>query len=105
MRIRMLKTVSGSPDGGRTLLYRDGEEYALGETEREKELAAVFLREGWAEEVKPEVKPVPPAPPAAPPSSAPSASRLAPQTSGPEKAPDAPPPGGQQHGGKHNRGR
>jgi hypothetical protein len=49
MRIRMLKTVQGSPNGHTTLSYREGTEHDLTATPRERELAAVFTREGWAE--------------------------------------------------------
>lgn len=52
MRIRMLKTVQGSPDGVRVLEYRDGTEHDLSATPRERELAAAFLAEQWAEPVQ-----------------------------------------------------
>ncbi len=51
MKIRMLGTQAGSPDGATTLLYEKGREYELGTTMRELDLAAVFLHYGWAEEV------------------------------------------------------
>jgi hypothetical protein len=64
MRIRMLKTVQGSPNGHTTLSYREGTEHDLTATPRERELAAVFTREGWAEAATtaaapPEAVPVP----------------------------------------------
>lgn len=43
MRIKMLSTRRGSPDGVRVLSYRDGETYEVPD-----ELGQVFLREGWA---------------------------------------------------------
>lgn len=43
VRLRITKTMHGSPDGRRVLLYSHGEEY-----EMEDSLAEVFLREGWA---------------------------------------------------------
>jgi hypothetical protein len=53
MRIRMLKTVRGSPDGFSVHEYRAGEEYELADTGRGRELSNVLLREGWAEPVGP----------------------------------------------------
>ena len=47
MRIRMLQTTRGSPDGIQVFEYRAGGKYDLPES-----LAAVFLREGFAEEDK-----------------------------------------------------
>lgn len=51
MQIKMLKTMAGSEDGAVTRLFRAGEVYQLGQSARAVELAKVFLREGWAEEV------------------------------------------------------
>lgn len=48
MQIRMLKTVAGSDDGARTRTFEAGQVYELGPSPRALELAAVFLREGWA---------------------------------------------------------
>jgi hypothetical protein len=53
MKIRMLKTVRGSPDGIELLEYVSGQEYDLGRTEREQDLARAFVKHGWAEEAKP----------------------------------------------------
>jgi hypothetical protein len=59
MRIRMLRHQYGSPDGVTLLVYEQGHEYDLSGGERALDLAAVFVREGWAVEVKPEpVEPV-----------------------------------------------
>lgn len=49
MRVQMKATVYGSRDGGRTEKFEDGQPYDLGGSERELELAKVFIREGWAE--------------------------------------------------------
>lgn len=54
MKIRMLRHQYGSPDGSSLLIYEEGRQYDLTGTERERDLAAVFVREGWAVEVKPE---------------------------------------------------
>ncbi len=43
MRIKMLSTRRGSPDGVRVLSYREGETYEVPD-----ELGQVFLGEGWA---------------------------------------------------------
>jgi hypothetical protein len=51
MRVKMLKTVPGSPDGIVTRTFAEGSEHDLGGTAREKDLAEVFVREGWAHEV------------------------------------------------------
>lgn len=48
MKIRMLSTRLGSPDGFSIVRYEAGEEHDLYRTERERDLAAVFVREGWA---------------------------------------------------------
>ena len=44
MRIKMLRTQPGSPDGVEVNVYEAGESYELPD-----DLAAVFLREDWAE--------------------------------------------------------
>lgn len=63
MSIRMKKTVRGSPDGADVRVYAEGEEHDLSRTPRERELAEVFLREGWAVDVaEPEEKDLGPAP-------------------------------------------
>jgi hypothetical protein len=51
MRIRMLKTVRGAEDGFTVREYLIDTEHELSGTARAQELAEVFLREGWAEEV------------------------------------------------------
>jgi len=43
MKIKMLKTVKGSPNGIDILEYESGEIYNL-----PKELADIFIHEGWA---------------------------------------------------------
>lgn len=98
MRLRMLKSVRGSQDGISLLDYVAGESYDIANTQRGLELAAMWIREGIAEEV-----------PAAP---VQAAAQPAAQTPGPAEKPphpDAPPPAPPQHqhhgGGKHNRGR
>jgi hypothetical protein len=53
MRLRMLKTASGADDGITLRAYEAGAEYNLPETPRGKDLAQVFLREGWAEQAEP----------------------------------------------------
>jgi hypothetical protein len=59
MKIRMLKTMRGSPNGVDIFVYREGEEYDLSRDARALDLANVFLREGWAESAeKPAPKPV-----------------------------------------------
>ena len=47
IKIRMLRTKKGSPDGIRINEYQEGEVYELSGS-----LATVFLGEGWAEEIK-----------------------------------------------------
>ncbi len=47
MKIRMLVTKKGSPDGIQVIEYQAGQKYDL-----PQELADVLLREGWAEEDK-----------------------------------------------------
>lgn len=49
MQIRILKTVMGSEDGATTRPFEVGKVYEFGPSPRSLELAAVFLREGWAE--------------------------------------------------------
>ncbi len=48
MRVRMKERASGSDDRVSTRVFEAGQEYDIGE-----ELAAVFLREGWAKKVEP----------------------------------------------------
>jgi hypothetical protein len=43
-----MKTVHGSPDGATVRRFVEGEEHDLTSTPRERDLAAVFVREGWA---------------------------------------------------------
>lgn len=52
MRIRMKSTRRGAEDGFTVREYVSGQEYELAATPRGDDLGAVFLREGWAEEVK-----------------------------------------------------
>jgi hypothetical protein len=49
MRVRMLKAVQGSPDGVTVRRYEAGSEHDLSSSSGERDLAAVFVREGWAE--------------------------------------------------------
>lgn len=51
MRIKMTSTQTGSVDGIRASGYVEGEEYDLTHTEGERDLARVFVQEGWATEV------------------------------------------------------
>ena len=44
MKVKMLVSHSGSPDGIQVFLYESGKEYDLPDR-----LAAIFLAEGWAE--------------------------------------------------------
>ena len=78
MRIRMKATVFGSRDGAATEQFKAGTEHELLHTARERELAKVFVREGWADQVvatnaapavpvAPELEPAPAAAPARPP--------------------------------------
>jgi hypothetical protein len=73
----MLKTTHGSDDGIAVRSYLAGLTYTLPDTPRGKELAAVFLREKWAEEDRP-VAPV-----VVPPASAPVAPLAQPATPSP----------------------
>ncbi|GEM_PF-5381030 len=74
MKLRMKVTQNGSPDGYEVYAYQAGGEYSLTSTPPlSNDLAAVFLREGWAEEIAeapfresesaPAVAPEAPAPP------------------------------------------
>lgn len=47
MKVRMLRTQNGSPDGIQVFVYEAGRKYDI-----PAELAAVFLAQGWAEEDK-----------------------------------------------------
>lgn len=49
MRVRMIVTKKGSPDPCTVNTYQEGQEYEV-----PAPLGTVFVREGWAEEVKPE---------------------------------------------------
>lgn len=51
MRVRMKRTVPGAADGFTVVQFKEGEEYDLTQTPRSKDLAQVFVREGWAEEI------------------------------------------------------
>lgn len=46
MKIKILKTMDGSPDGSHVLTYKEGETYDVPEG-----LAKVFLREKWGKAV------------------------------------------------------
>ena len=59
MKILMLQTERGSPDGHTVLTYVEGQEYDLSRTPREHELAEAFLRMGVA--TSNEKQPEPPA--------------------------------------------
>lgn len=50
MKLRMLITKVGSPDGVQVVPYHAGEKYDV-----PRELGEVLLREGWAEEDKEDV--------------------------------------------------
>lgn len=55
MRIRMNERRTGSPDGQHVYTYEAGETYSADSMPPvDDDLAQVFVREGWAEEVKPE---------------------------------------------------
>lgn len=54
MKVKMLISMRGSRDGVFAEMFEAGSEYDLGATEKSRDLAAVFLREGWAAEVKAE---------------------------------------------------
>lgn len=47
VKIKMLETRKGSPDGMTVCSYQRGEQYELPD-----ELARVFVREGWAKQVQ-----------------------------------------------------
>jgi hypothetical protein len=51
MKIRMLKAVPGSVDGIRVHLYEAGTEHDLSTSRGSVALAAVFVAEGWAEDL------------------------------------------------------
>ena len=48
MRVRMLQTVDGSPNGGTVKTYQKGEVYEFGSVAREADLADLFIRAGLA---------------------------------------------------------
>jgi len=52
MKVKMLRRVPGSRDGIRIELFDAGQEVEFGDDPREQDLLQVFLREGWAEEVR-----------------------------------------------------
>jgi hypothetical protein len=52
MRVRMKQTIRGSRDGVAVETFEAGSEVEFGLAPREQELLQVFLREGWAEEVR-----------------------------------------------------
>jgi hypothetical protein len=51
MKVRMKKTVDGAPDGTLVKTFVEGSEHDLTHTARSRDLAQVFVREGWAVEV------------------------------------------------------
>lgn len=51
MRIRMLKTKDGAPEGTVVHTFKEGSEHDLRHSPRAQDLAMVFVREGWAVEV------------------------------------------------------
>lgn len=59
MKIRMLQSRPGSPDGVFVQWYERGLEYDFA-SPGETSLANVFLREGWAELVEPKAQPAAP---------------------------------------------
>jgi hypothetical protein len=65
MKIRMSRTQAGSTDGTTVRDYRAGEVYDLTATPGARDLARVFVGEGWAEEVRETPPPVTPEKPAA----------------------------------------
>lgn len=52
MKIKMNSTQTGSVDGIRATQYEEGKEYDLTGNDGERELAGVFVAEGWAVEIK-----------------------------------------------------
>lgn len=48
MKILMVKTARGAEDGANVRTYEEGKEYELGPAPGALDLAAVFVREGWA---------------------------------------------------------
>lgn len=64
MLIRMLSTHRGAADGFTLREYKTGEQYDLSGAQRAVELAQLFVREGWAEQVKAQ-EPAQPEPPKA----------------------------------------
>ncbi len=63
MKIKMRETKRGADDGFTVREYAAGVEYDLSRTPRARDLAAVFVGEGWAEEVPDKIS-APAAPPA-----------------------------------------
>jgi hypothetical protein len=59
MKIKMLSTQKGSIDGIHLATYEAGSVHNLSASKGERELATVFVREGWAVEAPPD--PVTPA--------------------------------------------
>lgn len=53
MKIQMLSTQNGSIDGIHLSVYKTGSVHDLSASKGERELATVFVREGWAVEVPP----------------------------------------------------
>lgn len=49
MRIRMLEKKQGADDGRTLRTYEAGQEYDMPNTQRGRDLAALFVSEGWAE--------------------------------------------------------
>lgn len=61
----MKETRRGTEDGFTVKEYKAGQEYELEPTPRGEELGRVFIREGWAEEVKTPPAAAPATPPPA----------------------------------------
>jgi hypothetical protein len=59
MRVLMKKTVDGSRNGSALEKFQEGKDYDLAGSARSLELAQVFIREGWAEELKGEAPKAP----------------------------------------------
>lgn len=99
MRVRMLETRRGSLDGLTVQPFEKGQVYDLSQTEMTRSLAGIFLRAGWAEEVKvrpPEPERAAAEPPAAAPEAAPGPM---PAVAAPEQAAEAPRPSRRRRGG------
>lgn len=52
VKVRMLKQIRGARDGVTLETFEAGQEVEFAETAREQDLLQIFLREGWAEEIR-----------------------------------------------------